>query len=314
VRRFLLLGMAILLGIGLILVSSCGDDDETTGPQQKQTGDPNDPMFLIVDDFAGEAGTILNMQLLAISFGLIDEYIDTSGAAGKLAGFTSPAYEEIIVVNYDTSDYWHIFECSAQVYDDGDYYYYGGIDSLRFGSDTGYMYIPDTATVNSLNIRAHFNIDLETYGFTADLSNHAGLDLTGEFEGDFTANGYSTDSMNMYFTVVDTADDTIDCEFAMTFNQELTNILIDEVVMADEGCPLTGRLDLGFTIDLACEGTTVLDTLNFGGAWVASFVFNNGVVTATYENATTRWTYTEECRDGVAVKQGWARTLKRLVE
>ena len=62
----------LLTGIGLIVISGCGDDDPTS-PVELTEGNPNDPAYEIVSDIIGQGNFEFDLTLLELSFGLLDE-------------------------------------------------------------------------------------------------------------------------------------------------------------------------------------------------------------------------------------------------
>lgn len=303
-KRFFISGILIMLGAGLIFMLSCGDDD-TTSSDLKQ-GDPNDPAFQIVSALTGEGNFEFNLNLLEISFDLIERQFPVIKRASKRTVSDQGGLDSL-KYSYSTSGYWHIFACTAYVTDeDMTYYYFEGIDSLRFADDEGYVYHPVLDEATSMNMRAHFAVTIEGADVQGHIHSHGALDLDGSVDTeDFTVNGQSADSVELLIT-----EDTASCIFAMYLNQTVTDVFIDAVVQNGEGCPLSGSINLNFSITAECEGVGDVDALGVEGAWAARFIFSQGSMTATYENATTRWTVTEPCRDSGAARLSWIDALR----
>lgn len=313
-KRLLLLGTALIFGAAIFIMAGCSDDDPAS--TEKVTGDPNDPAFEVIGDIAGQGNFMMDMNLINISLGL---YENMYGDADKSALKQSAEMVQDFAINYlvyDTSNYWHIFECSVLVYDieedydgyewtyDTTFFSYAGIDSLRFSNNDGYMYIMDSST-NAANIRAHFHVDFEGGDQYGEFGNHGRFDLTEETEYSYTVSGTSNDSITMSGYTETQAF----CELHMYFDQTITELLIDEIVEADEGCPLSGSVDLAFNVGLECTGDNPSDSLVVGGNWWADFEFDNGYLHAVYEDETTRWTINEPCREMIT-RRGWTSAFR----
>ncbi|MEW5924753.1 MAG: hypothetical protein AB1746_12270 [Candidatus Zixiibacteriota bacterium] len=303
-KRLLLSGIAILAVIGLISLLGCGGGSDTVS-STKTTGDPDDPSLAIIENFAGEGNILIDLQLLELSFNLYDSI--PQSAPGKFST-VGEDISNIIISNYEYSNYWHIFSCSAYVEMveglDTAWYTYAGVDSIRVFNDYGYMQYPDLTT-NGLNIRAHFGAGFESFSISGELANHAGFDVIALDSISFLIDGLSYDSI-MFVGFSDSGS----CELGMYFYQGIDDLLINEAFQNDpNACPPQGSLALHFSVDLSCLGTSEVDSLNINGNWLANFVFDNGLIHITYENETTRWTSTEEC-GGITAKRGWPESLK----
>lgn len=305
-KRLLLLSLVMFIGIGLILVSGCSDDDDNPSSSDKAVGDPDDPRLEVMEDFSGQANFIIDLQLLGMSFELFDSIPDAPPVAKMSMQNQDIDISDLRIENYLYSNYWHIFTCSVYVamVEDGDttYFAYDGIDSIRLSNDAGYVHYPDVS-VNALNIRAHFGVEFESVDITGDIGNHASFDVSTEDGSTFLLNGLSHDSID-YAGVGESGT----CDLSMYFNQGITNLLLN--MGADDPCPTSGTVALDFTANLACEGTGEADSLNINGGWSADYVFDNGLIHITYENETTRWTYTGQCGDDGEAKWGWPKPLK----
>ena len=308
-KRLFLLMLTIFLGAGLVFLVSCGGDDEPTS-SAKKTGDPEDSTFLAIQELVGENNFNMNMMILGLNFELIDSIPSPGKAVGKIAFPMQIQSDYIKITEYHASNFWHIFACSVLVISDEVSFSFKGIDSLRFGTADGYAYFPDPDSITSLNIRAHFLINMAVGNYmSADMRIHASYDLTGTYGGDFTINGLERDTIDMAVTYINNVPDTINCSLGMNYGETITNLFIDSVANSG-GCPPSGSVVFNLNLDLGCDGSSPLDSLDIEGNWLASFTFANDNVTRVYENATTRWTVTEQCR-GIG-KQGWAKMLAAL--
>jgi len=308
-KRLLIMSLVALLGLGLVVMGGCSDDDK-----ELQTGSEDDPEIQFVGDIAGEANFQLNLQLLDLSFALLDS-LDGGPVAipFKSAVGAADGIGYINITNYDTANYWHIFQCSVTVNDfGGSYFAYKGIDSLRFGDGSGYMYIPDES-VTSLNIRAHFGVGVYMEGddefASIEAASHGLLDLSGSYDSDeFTLNGHAYDSLDFVIS-----NDSGTCNLGMYFNETINDLFLDYDVMEFGVCPPDGDINLNFFVNLACTGNIPeVDDLNVNGNWSANFSFDDPYVNMVYESPTTRWTFNEQCRGYDAAKPAWMNAFKKL--
>jgi len=293
-RRLLFLVFAVMLSAAVVLMFGCSDSTSS----KKETGDPNDPEFGIVSEIAGEGNFMFNMLLLDFSTELLDSIPDAIGkpGAGKFAVATDDI-DSILIASYVYSNYWHIFSFSVYVAEDETEFAFTGIDSLRLSDAEGYVQY-DIETVTKMEIRAHFDIDFYDDEIEGEMAQHAAFTLTAVGE-DYTIDGSSYDSLLISGLVGEGS-----CAIGMNFEQDVDNVLIDYMVEEYGYCPLQGEIDLNLGVDFECEAPA--DTLNFSGDWWINFVFDNGNINAIYENETTRWVYSGQCRGDVTAKPGWS--------
>lgn len=309
-KRLLLLSLAMFIGIGLIIVSGCSDDDDDNPSSSGKTvGDPDDPRLEVMEDFSGQANFIIDLQLLGISFELYDSIPDAPPVAKMSMPNQDINISNLQIENYLYSNYWHIFTCSVYVamVEDNDttWFTYDGIDSIRVYNAAGYLHYPDESVIG-MNIRAHLNAEFEGVDISGNIGNHASFDLNAIDLSSVLLNGLSHDSVD-YIGVGESGT----CDLSMYFYQGISDLLIDESVLGSSGgCPPSGSVGLVFTVNLDCEGTDEDDSLNIDGNWMANYVFDDGSIHITYENATTRWTYTGQCGDDGTTKWGWPEPLK----
>ncbi len=303
-KRLLLILLTMLLGAGLVIT---GCDESSSDSEEKQIGTEDDPNFQFMTEMVGQGNFEHLVNLINISMAL-PMYAEDAAKESPLLNAADDGIVYLNVNSYDTSNYWHIFSCSVIVGNTDDSMHYGGIDSIRYGNGAGgYMYEPDSTTT-TMDIRTHFDLTENSEYETVDVSNHASFVITGEYGvEEFSASGTSIDSVDIHFV-----GDSGECDLNMDYVHTLNDILIDEVVATMDGCPLTGTASFAYNVGLSCTGSSELDSLNVNGGWTADFVFNDGEMTYTYENATTRWTGTEQCRTRTTAKGAWFSALENL--
>jgi hypothetical protein len=271
-------GLILLLGLGLVFIAGCGDDDSTSS-EGLTPGNPDDPTFEMVSDNVGEGNFDFDLLLLEVSFGLLDEHFN-SGGSPKLAAVASDVI--IYSLQHDSSGNWHIFTIDIELleideYDDTTSFRFQGVDSLRLGYPSGYSYQLDTLSVTSLDMHAHYDVEFNAMGEWATIKDHALFTLTtgGGTELPYTINGSTHDTVNVALE-----SDSGSCEASMYYHQTLTNLVLDSVVTEDDGCPPAGTVKFVFSAVVDCQGTDEYDFLNIAGNWVITFVFADNMVKA----------------------------------
>ncbi len=289
-KRLYLIGLAIVLGAGLVFLAGCEDEEETTGPVQKETGELDNPVYMFVSEIAGNPSIEIDLNLLVISFGLLTDHFGTP-KAGKIAAGPEPGtIQEWVYIDHDSSDYWHIFECTVLVtYDDGREFQFSGIDSIRAGYNSTFTWDYDPGTTTSLNFRAHLNYDVVADVDTGQYVYHAALDLAWPNQSDFICNGNAIHCGFMNYS-----GDS--CRVDMCFWETITDVYMDVAAQELGSCPISGQQSFEFTLDKECQGTSHIDSLDFRGDWAMSYIYADSSMNITHENATTRWTRTEICR------------------
>jgi len=303
-KKLLWLGFALMFGAAMVFMFGC---DSTSS--NKETGSLDDPEFEVISDIAGEGNFVFDMLLLDISFNLLDSIQQPLpvGRAGKFSAVDDDV-TGLEIINYKYSNFWHIFTCSVFVeeidYPDTSTFSFTGIDSIRLANDEGYMRYEDMTT-NAIDIHAHFQIVVESPDVMGEVAQHAAFHLAAQVEDAYTIDGSSNDSIMVAGMMGDA-----ECEIGLYFDQSIDGLLIDEAVEVDDVCPLQGEVVLNFTVDIFCVAENPAETLDVSGGWWAKFVFDNGFINAVYENETTRWTFSEQCREAVG-KRGWTSVFDK---
>lgn len=295
-KKHFLYGLLLIFGACALILSGCSDDDDDDN-NGIVNGDPNAPEIMLMDGVMGEGALTMDGQIIGVSLALINAIFE-GGGAGKISA--DNAFEDFITFDYayDTANYWHIFTCSIEVVDDDDFIRMVGTDSIRFTLG-GYVYYP-MGMPTDIDIRAHFDTDVEAEEAEVEFAQHAQMalsdlsDLNEDMEPEeMVVNGSSIDTMDVTVTEIDGIDTTI-CDLFVTQTQTIVDIVIDTMVTYYDNCPLGGAINISANASIGCVGE---ENFDITGLWTASFVFAEGGMTATYETGNTRWTFTEDCRD-----------------
>ncbi|MFH2035828.1 MAG: hypothetical protein ABIJ45_05440, partial [Candidatus Zixiibacteriota bacterium] len=260
------------------------------GCTSKSTDSSTDNNLEDLVDFAGEGNLTYDLGIVDISYALIDQHYEDGVA--KRSSTYSDEVDFLQIAVHDSSNYWHIFSCSAVIVDDyNDTTYFSGTDSIRFGTPLGYTYFPDS-TINSIDMHWHFDAiygGLEEYG---NIVSRAAINLAtnGYASTQAIFNGALSDSINLFFE-----DTTGACGMSMYFDQLMTNLVIDSASLANGYCPPSGEIDFDFALDINCEGTSELSLFNMQGEFTANMDFNGTSVTMTVNDGNSTYTEVQSC-------------------
>jgi hypothetical protein len=304
--------LSVLLAVGMTLLFSCGSDDDGTS-SDLPAGDPNDPDFLFISSLVDAEMLSVNMIFIDLAMALLDS-IPEVGKIAKPAA-QNQDFEQIIITSYTFENFWHIFELSVSgiggAEEGVDSVFLAGIDSIRFEGVSGPMQYPDSLLTTIMKLRHHFEADAYAPEGQLGITDHGWLDLAGEFMGDFTINGGTSDSL---YADVDDTSMTIDLN--MTMNQSIDDLLIDSMVQNEDVCPGSGSAGLVMTIDLEMATVNVEPPESFllQGQWTVDFVFHSDrTVTITYTDGQSQWIVTEDCGgDQPPVKLNWPEAMKAI--
>lgn len=298
--------LAVLLAISLLAsaayIIGCSDDDDevVTGPTP---GDPNDPVFKLIDEIVGQGIMDYDGTIIDLSFMLAD-YIP--GKKDSYNPFKSGAMNQLIDsmdLTYNYTNFWHTFTFYIRIVvvdiQVSDTLIYQGTDSLRFGNASGPMQYMDSTTT-SMNIRAHVDADISSLETDAQMSSDVAYDMTLTENHDLYINGTSNDTLDVYLV-----GEQGDCQISGSTHQTASNLYLDSLTLESEGgCPQGGKVTVLSTVDLACVSDT--SSLDFTGNWTVTVTFNGGMMTLNYNNGTNVWEVTVPCGGGLGVRRGWA--------
>ena len=316
-KRLSILAIIVIFGAVFALLAGC--DKDSTSPELLE-GSLDDPNYEMMDGIFGEGFGEFSSQMLGLSMALTDSIPGQRGPAKLFAG-AAVVEDDFSTIEYsytwDDVNYWHIFNVYAYAEEDLgggsiNTYSYEGIDSIRFEDNSGPMQFPDEMTT-IMKIRWHFVTDITADTDEISLTNDASLDLAGVYEGDFTMNGISDDSIG-----VSIGESQSTCEIAISSVQTFTDIVMDELARSGNSCPADGQIDIDAAISVECEGGDDFDELSINGDWDISFEFNSTgetrQVTITYIDGTTRWVNTVDCEGSVGDPVSVVKALRNIIK
>jgi len=305
-RLFLILAAVVMVG-GLMCIVGCSDDDKPTGPTP---GNPNNSEFLLMKDLMGEGYTSLDGNIIDLSLEIMDSIPDKSPSYNPFKPMAGASLFDSVVLSYTYSDFWHVFSLTAVMYNEGDdpllvdTFTFQGVDSLRFWNGSGLMKYPDTTTT-TVNIRAHVTMDITGQNGQAGTESDAFYDLTGGPHVGMYINGAAS-----HFMYLSATTDTSSLHAEIDAGHTATNIYFDSTALANDDCPVSGRLAAVASIDL--DYVSPSDTVMIAGGWSVLFVYHDGEVTITYTHGTNYWVVTEPCSDDGS-KSGWSGLRNRIM-
>lgn len=273
-KRVLVSGMAILIGVMLIMVAGCGDDETNT--PNTITGSLNDPDFVAVktqlDDFVDS--TIAFFQnglntLQGISDG--DIIIPPQYAV-------NPDLQDSVHTSYTNG--WHVIEIS---YTQGNVWQMTLADSIQYKKNG--VAQEDWRGHDELVYKHHWTWDVFDTNVThtslagnADFTfanvNTVQATVTGS--RDFTANNK-----------VVTVDSTIWRDF--TFTADVNNVTLKNSLGGWSSCPTGGSVSTTVEMVYTKDDDDPVTT-----TWNATLAFSNGTLTASVTKGNTVWSYTSD--------------------
>jgi hypothetical protein len=287
-KRILGLGAALILLMNLSLWVGCGDDDEGTTTPTLTQGDTLDPVFLSFRDGYENVDQFTSM-MLDITFGVTDSILNDPSNPNAKAVFIPNGLDVEADSSYLTyhasSGYWYLYE---GYYDPRDSAIV--IDSVQFLHGATPVQWPDSAQLSGIKSGLSLFWSIEGDVVTGSQN----MSLTGDFPnfGMVTANGTQQVSYAYHDSHVEVVDDTLGCDFDMTFNSTITNVVFP-LGNIEDICPQSGTMVHTATVDVGCVGET--DTLDYSGGWKVTLTFAGATSTWVIENTTTRWSGTDSC-------------------
>jgi len=292
-RKSLFLGLSIIVVIGLIFLSACENNSNSTAIQ----GTPSEEEFVMMSDVSG-----VSLDVLKIAMDLSDSVMAMGGVAKPL--FKAHRINtEILTFNslqYEYGNYWHIFVFSAVMIssENGqtDSLIVSGVDSLRFSNGGIFVQYPDEVLTDKLDIRQH--VEMEAYGADGNvlmIKDDAGVNITGET--------YQTDVINLNGTVNDSIAANMDngqvqlmvCEMDMTSTQTYEDLVLDNT----QECPTGGTLGMSAAANISCESDNGNFTMQ--SSWIASFSFDGTNVSIDVYSNGEHWQSTSLCGENSSI-------------
>ena len=171
-KRLLFLVMIMIIGIGLLFLSGCDDDEETTGPSQKAIGDPQDPMFLAIEEGFSGIGE-MTPELLFVAFDFMDTIFSGQGQPAPMKGVTrstimGTAADSVMYTYHSNTNYWYLYVSWEELINgDVDTISYLLEDSLQFLHGVTPVQWPDSALMTGFKTGGHIQLtSTETVSYT----------------------------------------------------------------------------------------------------------------------------------------------------
>lgn len=298
-KRIFILGSALILLMSFSLWIGCSDDDENSTGTTLAQGDTLDPTYLTFRDGL-EGVDLFTNTMLNIVFQVTDSVLhDPSNPNAKVLSIPTAVgleADSVFLTYHSASGYWYLYE---GFYDPRDSAII--VDTVQFLHGTTPVQWPDSALLtgikSGLSMLWKIEGDLTT-------SSHE-ISLVGDFpnSGMVTANGTQQASYAYHDSHVEVADnDTLGCDFDMTFNTTFTGV---EFPLGDleDICPPSGSVVHLATVDVDCSNES--DTVTYAGGWKVTLTFAGSTSTWVIENATTRWAGTDDCGGSVVGRIIW---------
>ena len=296
-KRILFLMLCSLILTGLVFIAGCGDDDNGTGSTTKETGDLNDPNFQMVVDLTEEVDGVTGYM-----FDFIGQMLDTIfnhpdnpskvSLEGKTKNHLLAASDSVLVTYHSNTGYWYAYAASidTNMYDTVVEIFTMIVeDSTQFKHGSTVVQWPDSMLLTEVTNGISISVSNDWY--QSSITAHQLINVTGDSlftNGLATINGTQTVNMNLVDITNTMTGDS--CTFGVSLGTTLNDIVMN--VVYEEDCPSSGNLLHNGTINIACTGDT---TFTFNNIWTISQTFENQYTYVVFENATTRWTYTDTC-------------------
>ncbi len=305
-KRFLLLGVFMGLGVAVVFLCGCDEDKDRTGSHG--TVDPADSAFLT--DFFTEDGLMADPgEIAEVSFALLEHEFGSSAPKTTASVKALQQGDEIIIINgavYSFSDGWHIFDFEATIINqrNNDTVDVVGTDSVQLLENGLPVEIPNESTeMDGLKARAHADWDLRPHGSNhGDI--HRAVDIILEVVGADTIieiDGSAHDTLLLYG---DWNNGT--CNIDVTLDQTITDLRV--YAEGPQDCPISGYVSIITSLDVLYVGAGEdPDTLSISGNWhVTATVNDDSSITFTFSNGTVSWTVTQPC-DSQLPAAPWGR-------
>jgi hypothetical protein len=294
-KKLLYMLSAMSLIAGLALIIGCSDDDETTGPVVKATGDPDAVEFeaaLGVIAFIGE----MNWEMLDGMSGTIDSvmtrFAPTRAEKIRIQNLSTGIMSDSFYLTYHAdSKYWYAFFQAVDTGIVGDSQVVISVtyeDSIQFLHGTEVVQWPDSALLSGVNCGAS-SIMLNLFDWWKSFEAHQQVSVVGGIfgDGDVAINSTATAE-----TDVSGELDGYSCTFDVDLGITLTNVALNLEATESDGCPTSGTAQYTGVIDMACDNDTSF-TLN--DQWSLIQTFSDTTIHYVVENSTTRWEFDETC-------------------
>lgn len=293
-KRILWMLAIMLIGIGVVFVGGCSnDDDDATGPTTKTVGDTNDPTFEMMEMVFSETED-MTQGMFMFWMGILDTVLshpDNPGVSGQFRLGSKTALADTVFLTYHSNtNYWYAYAQHSE------YAWYGEgsdsslvtftvTDSVQFMHGLIPVQWPDTALLTGINTGLSVSIVPEGTGFAAAGAQR--ISIVGDIPnwGDITTNG----TQSVEFSVSDTS---WGCSYGSDMNVVFTNLVMNLTEIENDGCPSSGNVTYNGNANITCTGDT---TFSISDNWLISQTFTGDSVHFVVENSNYRWEWTEDC-------------------
>lgn len=275
-NRFLVSGMAILIGIMLLLVAGCGDDETNT--PTTITGSSADPEFVAVkvqlDDFVDSTVAFFEHGLNTIN-GIADGDIIIPPQYA-----VNPEQQDTLYTSYTNG--WHVIQIAFTMRDQQQEALWQTTlaDSIQYRKNG--VAQEDWRGHDELCYKHHWS-----WGVFDTTVSHSGFAGNTDFTFSNLTTAQATITGSRDFEAnnkVVTVDSTVWRDF--TFTADLNNVTLKNPMSGWSSCPTGGSVsatvEMVYTKD---DGDPVTTT------WNATFAFSNGHLTASVSKGNTVWSY-----------------------
>lgn len=293
----------ILFSVIALMAALAGCSSSGTDPVAKVAGDTTATEYKAAEQVFSDAND-LGDDGLGLAIGMASDVIGSaqSTAGGRLNELSSASVQADTLEYHFSSDYWY------RVHSQVDTEYVGESDaiksiiewhvrdSLQFRHGNDPVILPDSALLTELRfgrVAEGWNIldaDSLTVRQSASIEGAAG-EITGLGDVVINSNAMLHGTSHEQVENLETA---YACAFQFDLNGSWNDIALNMFNVIELGdCPSAGSIMLAGHLSADCLSEA--DSVQFNGQWSGSLTYDNGSVTAVFENETTRWTHTEAC-------------------
>jgi len=313
-KRFLWIFSVMTLVAALVFIIGCSDDDESTSPVVKETGDP-DALELEGASFVAGVASGMNGEMLGFMYDFIDYVFDhpdypapKSEDYNRRPDGPSPLrksfdfmprtpLDSFYLTYHEDSEYWyaHIQAVDTETVDTFMLITSViGEDSVQFLHGTQVVQWPDSAQVTGIDHGT--SLTVHTNGWLESVEAHQLISITGDIcgYGDIIINGASSVDADV------NAGNGLYCMFDIDLDCTLDEIMLNMTELQNDGCPTSGTLRYTGMINMSCTGDT---SFTHNDNWSVTQTFDGTIVHNVVENSTTRWEFDEVCGGGATVSE-----------
>lgn len=280
------LGFLFLVAVGLsaaLLMYGCGDDDKSPSGPKLQTGDPEDPEFVLMQRVIDEDVFVEMTQfMLWMSMATMDLVFDSAAAAPVGREFAAELGLQVPMLTYhEDSKYWYLaapgpFGMNSIL-----------VDSIQFLHASGPVRYPESTLVVRVNTGCVLVTMAEPY-----LTIGQKVSLTGDVVdlGDVVLSG--TQFIEYPLGEMVTKQGVM-CVGDMSASGLFTNVGMNLDGLMETGeCPTSGTAEYGIVLHGVCATDEITTLDDF---WKLRQMFDDGTITTYFDHENTRWVDTTLC-------------------